>query len=278
MTEEEFELVAKDGVILRGKYWVPEGEVKAVVCLVHGLGEHSGRYTYLAKIFYESGVAVFGFDLRGHGRSEGKRGHAQSYSLLLEDVESILKKARAEFNDSPLFLLGHSLGGNIAANYILRRSTRELAGAILSSPWLTLSLSLSPWQMKLLRFINNYFPSFSINTHLDPSLLTHDLEEERAFREDPLVHTRITVGNFVKCHQAGQWAIDHAEKLKIPALVLHGNDDKITGIKGSRQFAAKGGKKVQLKIWPGLRHEPHHEKRKDMVIHFLKEWILVHSR
>jgi alpha-beta hydrolase superfamily lysophospholipase len=86
------------------------------------------------------------------------------------------------------------------------------------------------------------------------------------------------VGNFVKCHQAGKWAIDHAKKIKIPVLILHGNDDKITGINGSGEFAAKGGKKVELKIWQGLRHEPHHEKEKDVVIRFIKDWILVNSQ
>ncbi len=274
MIEEAFDLVANDGLLLKGKSYLPEGDVKVLVCIVHGLGEHQGRYAYLAQKFCTSEIAVFTYDQRGHGLSEGKRGHASSHRQLLDDVEEILKKARAEFTDLPLVLMGHSLGGGVVANYALKRSSRELKAIILSSPWLRVAFPLPAWQLKLLPTIERFLPSFTIDNNLDAFLLTHQREEAIAFKEDPLSHTRISIRNFLQCYAAGFWALENASKLKVPALVLHGDDDKITDMTASKEFVQRAGGKATFHQWTGLRHEPHHEEEKDMVIDFLKEWIL----
>ncbi len=133
MHQEEFIITAQDGLELKGQMCIPVHEPVAVVCLVHGMGEHQGRYAHVASYLVENDMAFFSHDLRGHGRSQGKRGHTPSYSHLLNDIENLLKRARREYNNLPIFLYGHSLGGNLVVNYLLRRGSSELTGAVITS-------------------------------------------------------------------------------------------------------------------------------------------------
>src|SRR5919199_2405933 len=129
----EFGWRAADGVRLYGQGWQPQGEPLAVVCLVHGQGEHSGRYAGLAAALVEAGYAVLAFDLRGHGRSEGQRGHTPSYDAWLGDIARLLEEAGNRFPRRPRFLYGHSMGGNLVLGYALRRAHADpLAGVIAS--------------------------------------------------------------------------------------------------------------------------------------------------
>ena len=128
----EYYRTTPDGQKLFGREWLPDQAPLGVVCLVHGLGEHTGRYTHLANALTAEGYALAGYDLRGHGRSEGKRGHASSYEALLDDIELLLKAVNEQFSGSPTFLYGHSLGGNLVLNYVLRRKP-GLTGVIVDS-------------------------------------------------------------------------------------------------------------------------------------------------
>ena len=124
-----------DGLPLVGRCWEPAGEPRAVVCLVHGLGEHSGRYAHVAAALNDAGYAVLACDKRGHGRSGGKRGHTPSYEALMTDIDLLLAQAEQRFPGKPRFLYGHSLGGNEVLNYALRRKP-DLAGVVATSPGL----------------------------------------------------------------------------------------------------------------------------------------------
>ncbi|MDQ3393384.1 MAG: lysophospholipase, partial [Bacteroidota bacterium] len=143
MNNEHLTLLSRDGLEIHARYWVPE-KPNAIICIVHGIGEHSGRYNEMALYMCSRGFTVFANDQRGHGKSGGKRGHSPSYSLLLDDVETLMKWARSQYPDLPLYLYGHSWGGNIVANFILKRKTKEVSGSILSSPWLELQMSIAP--------------------------------------------------------------------------------------------------------------------------------------
>ena len=268
----DIQIIASDGLELMGYSWIPDDEPKAVVCLIHGLGEHAGRYNWVAQFFNQNGLAVYAYDQRGHGRSPGKRGHAR-YEHLLEDIESLLKVARSTHLEAPIFLYGHSWGGNLVSNYILKRPTGELAAAVLTSPWIKLSFEPNGFQLKLGKMMAKFYPSFTQANGLDASHLSRDLEVGKAYSADPLVHNYISVGLFLQVQQAGMHATEHAHLLKLPALVVHGSDDKITSAKASQEFAQRAPTTIQYHLWPEMRHETHNEIGKDEVVNYTLNWM-----
>lgn len=272
MEEEQFSLITRDGLELNATMWLSPSP-KAVVCIVHGLGEHSARYQHVAGFFTQNNISVFAYDLRGHGKSEGPRGHTPSYSHLLDDVEEILKTARAEYNDLPLFLYGHSFGGNIVANYILKRNTNEIAGAVLSSSWFTAQIRPTKIEFKLAHIMNRIWPAFTQGSRFSSSMLTRDAACNQAYENDPLVHRKMSVRLGLESYDAGLWAIEHASRLKIPTLVWHGSDDAITSPEGSQQFSENAGEQTSFKLWQGAKHEPHNDLEKQEVLDYFYEWI-----
>ncbi|GAG77006.1 unnamed protein product [marine sediment metagenome] len=146
MKHSEFEFKTFDGLSLFAQSWQPESQPQAVICLIHGMGEHSGRYAHVADRLTKAGYTIFTFDLRGHGKSEGPRGHTPSYEALMQDISSLLEVANKQFPQLSSFLYGHSLGGNLVLNYILRHQP-QLEGVIVSDPWLR--LAFEPPRFKL---------------------------------------------------------------------------------------------------------------------------------
>lgn len=273
---KDFELITKDKLKLRGKYWLP-AHTKAVICMVHGLGDHMMRHAHVAEYLSENQVAVFLFDLRGHGVSGGKRGYIPSYDVLLDDVEAVLKKAKGLHSNLPLFLYGHSMGGNVVANYVLKRNTAGLAGVVISSPWFKLSFSPSAVKVALGTMMNKIYPAFTQPNEINANQLTHDPAVAKAYTEDPLVHHEISAGLFVAMFKGGEWAIKHAEAISIPALVMHGSEDPITSVAATKEFVGKVKGKITFKIWEGLRHETHNEAQRMEVIAYLKDWLLMQA-
>lgn len=272
MHTNELELSTKDGLTLVGKNWLPENEPKRIICLVHGHGEHIGRYEHFATHFVDQGIAVFAVDLRGHGKSEGKRGHAPNYDLLLSDVEELIKSARVEYNDTPIILYGHSMGGNLVAGFILQNNMKELEAAVLSSPWLTLAFDPPSAQVKLAKLVRKILPSLTQHSKLDANLLSKDAQVVSAYQNDPLVHDLMSPSLFLGMLKGGQDALKKANELKLRTLVMHGDDDKITSADSSRQFAEDSG--AEFKLWKGLKHEPHNEPEQNEVLNFVSDWIL----
>lgn len=270
---ENFTLTAKDGTSLYGSEWLADN-AKAVICLVHGLGEHGGRYQHVGEFLNSNHVSLFTADLRGHGMSEGKRGHTPSHHMLLEDVEELLMYARAAYNDLPLFLYGHSLGGNIVTNYILRKNTNELKGAIISSPWLALVTEPAPWQLKMARFVSGFWPSFTQSNQLNIDLLTNDDDVNQAYKSDALVHDKISTRMFAECYREGLWALENGHKNKIPLLIYHGTEDSITSPNASKQFAQSLEKDVTYYQWEGIKHEPHNDVKKEEVLEMILKWVI----
>lgn len=271
-TGEEFKLIATDGKPLYGMSWTPRDPL-AAVCLIHGLGEHIGRYHHVAQHLNNSGVALFGIDLRGHGHNPGKRGHAKCQDLW-DDVESLMKHARLCFLDIPLFLYGHSWGGNIVSNFVLRRSSSEIHGAVLSSPWLKLSFQPSKAEQLLARIMSRIYPSFTQSNGLSAEYLSRDPAIGEAYQSDPLVHLKISAGLFSEAMANGTYALQHAGQLTKPLLVFHGTDDKITSCRASEEFARSASHMADLKLWPDMRHETHNEYGNEEVLNYLSQWIV----
>jgi alpha-beta hydrolase superfamily lysophospholipase len=272
MQHFEFAWQTEDGLRLYAQGWQPETEPKGVVCLVHGLGEHSGRYAHLAAFLNQAGYALLAFDLRGHGQSEGQHGHTPSYDALLDDIAHLLDEAAGRYPDHSRFLYGHSLGGNLVINYALRRRPK-LAGVIATGPLFRPAFEPPAWKLTLARIMYNLWPTLAMSNELDRQVLSRDPAVVRAYNEDPLVHDRLTPRLTMDMLQAGLWSMEHAAEFPLPLLLMHGSDDRLTSAQASREFAAQAGEVCTLKIWDGFYHEIHNEPEQGLVFGYLLEWL-----
>jgi alpha-beta hydrolase superfamily lysophospholipase len=272
MEASEFELTANDGIHLHTKYWRPAAGSKAVVCLIHGLGEHSGRYAHVAKALNGAGYAVLAFDLRGHGQSGGPRGHADSSEKFLEDIEFLLAEAEKRHHGEPRFLYGHSLGGVLVLYYTLRRRP-HLAGVVSTSPGLQTSLVEQKLKVTFAKTMAAILPKMTLPTNLDADLLSHDPQVSQAYRNDPLVHDRASLAMASSTIRAIEWTKEHAGEFPTPLLLIHGTDDQIAYPSGSQEFAARVSDNCTLRLWKGLYHETQNEPEKDQVIAEIIQWM-----
>lgn len=289
-----------DGLLLYYQGWEPEGEARAAVCLVHGLGEHSGRYAHVARVLNDAGYILFGFDLRGHGRSAGRRGHTPSYEALMDDIGGLLDEAGVRYPGLPRFLYGHSLGGNLVLNYALRRSLTPLslsparrggseapppapgggqgvgplAGVIATSPAIRLPYPPPRLQVALAKAMNRLYPALQMPNGLALDGLARDPEVIRAYVSDPLVHNKISVRLALEMLAAGEWALAHAAEFPLPLLLVHGTADILTSAQASAEFAARvPASRCTLKLWEGFYHETHNEPEKAEVLAYMMDWL-----
>jgi len=275
MTANEWKWTSRDGLEMYARGWTPDGQPKAVICLVHGLGEHVNRYNHVGQAFTGAGYVLQGFDLRGHGRSGGLRGHTPSYESLLNDISDFLADAQKRHPGLPVFLYGHSMGGNQVINYALRYPD-GLRGVIVTSPWLQLVSKPGVILSFLLKIISAIFPSFSQPNGLTLADISRDPEIVSAYAADPLVHDKISARLFTVMEANALGALEHAATLKVPMLLMHGSADHISSADGSKEFAKKAGSIVTLRIWQGLYHETHNEPEKAEVIRAMLDWISGH--
>ncbi len=262
-----------DNLCIYYQLWLPEQSAKAVVCLVHGLGEHSGRYAHVAASLNNAGYALLGFDLRGHGKSDGPRGHTPAYDVLMTDIDLLLDEAAARYSGLPRFLYGHSLGGNLVLNHVLRRKP-AIAGVIATSPAIRVAVPLPAFQVALAKVMNKVRPGLQMANGLALEGLARDPDVIRAYTSDPLVHNRISVRLALEMFEAGEWALAHAAEFPAPLLLVHGTKDMITSAKASEEFAAKAPEgRCTLRLWEGFYHETHNEPEKAEVISFMIDWL-----
>ncbi|MDB5226966.1 MAG: alpha/beta hydrolase fold containing protein [Bacteroidota bacterium] len=263
---------SNDGLDIFGQKWEPEnGPVKKVICLVHGFGEHSSRYDHVAKFFTDNQYGVITYDHRGHGRSGGRKGHFPSYDEFMNDVENLLKQADQHFPNTPKILYGHSMGGNVVANFAIRRNP-VVAGVILSSPFFKPAFVPPAIKIALGKLMRNLIPSFSLPSGLDPSGISRDKEVVKKYKNDPLVFDSISSKMGIELIETGQDAIDNASKLKLPTLLFHGTEDKLTSFDASKEFVAKAGNNVTFIEYKGLYHETHNEPEKAQVLQNVLDW------
>lgn len=262
-----------DGLTIFGQYWQPETTPKALICIVHGMGEHSGRYPYFVEYFVPKGYAVFALDHRGHGKSGGQKGHMPSYDSMMNDMDKFIAEANVLFPDTPKIIYGHSMGSNVAANYAIRRKPSGIKGLLLSSPYFRLAFNPPAWKVSLGKFMSGILPSLSQPTGLDASTISRDAKEVEKYKNDPLVHDKMSAAFFVNISAAGEYAIANAAQLAIPTLVVHGDGDKLTAYSGSEAFVAASNGKATFKGWPGRYHETQNDLGKEEVFAFEEAWF-----
>jgi alpha-beta hydrolase superfamily lysophospholipase len=261
---------------LHALHW-PAADAQAVVALIHGHGEHIARYNPMAQVLNQAGIAVVGCDLIGHGESPGKRGHFPNYTEVLNSIEALLEVAHTEYPSAKSFLMGHSMGGNLVANYVLLRKP-ELAGVVLSAPWLELAFAPSTVDLTLARVMKGIFPGFTQSSKLDAAGISRDPKEVAAYRADAKVHDMVSPGLFMPVVEGGQYVLQHASEWTLPVYLYHGTGDRITSFQASERFAQQaGGDDVTFRAWEGGYHELHHDLEREAVIEALVAWITRHA-
>jgi alpha-beta hydrolase superfamily lysophospholipase len=273
---QESTFTGAGGMQMYAQAWLPAAAPRAVVALVHGFGEHGGRYTYLADALTAAGYTLSTFDHRGHGHSPGLRGHVERWDDFLADIGASLGVARAFAPNKPLFLFGHSMGGLLALNYAIR-SPEGLQGVIASAPLLA-PPNVAAWMNTVSSLLSRVKPDFSLDTGLKPEVISRDPDEIKRYRDDPYVHGRASARFGTELRSAQAWTQAHAGELRIPLLLYHGTADPLVPIGGSRTFF--GNVKVADKQWiewPDGYHESHNDLHRGDVFAAVVEWLNRHA-
>lgn len=235
--------------------WWPEQSPWASVGIIHGLGEHGGRYHRLAQTLVDNGLAVSAFDQQGHGHSPENRGWVRSYVGLLDDIAAFGEWNQKVYRDLPLVLLGHSMGGNLVINYALRDYPQPQA-LIASSPMIRLTKPPSPAFVAVARWLARLLPGFTLRSKVVAEHLMSDPLEQQLLNEDRLFHSQLSLRLGGGLLDSGEWAVQHAARLRTPLLLTHGTHDTRTSHLASAEFAAQAGDNCQLELFEGELHDP----------------------
>ncbi len=273
MTDLTFTTTSQiDGLMLFGRSYMPQSP-KAVINLVHGLGEHSGRYAQMAEWFNGHDIGVNLIDLRGHGQSMGKRGACTDIELMLDDIAALMEYTRNNIEDIPHYLMGHSMGGLLVLAYALQRPIPDIKGVISQAPALRPVHPPKPSLISFLKFIRRFWPNFSAANGLDVNAISKDKEVVSAYVADPLVHNKITAALALDMLATGEESLRNASTWEHALLLIHGDDDALTSCDASREFAAKAGIKCQFNAIEGGYHEVHNDPEKETVYNMILKWM-----
>ena len=265
----------QDGLALYFQSWQPE-QPKAVVVLLHGLAEHSGRHEGTGRSFAEAGLATYAFDHRGHGRSPGRRVHVGSFDEFRADARATLALARAELPSLPVFLLGHSQGGLVAATLALREP-EGLSGLVLSSPLLGIAPRSRPSPLRAIvgRILASVWPRALFATEVDAALLSRDPAVGKAYAADPLVSHAVSAGWYHALQLALADAHERAPSLCVPTLVLYAGEDALVDPEATARWVARAPRgQVEAFRYDRLYHEILNAPEKAEVVRRIEEWIL----
>ena len=262
-----------DGLTLWRQWWLPDGDPRAVVLLLHGLGEHSGRYEHVAAALAHAGYAVHAVDHRGHGRSEGPRAFVRNYDEFMGDLATFRRLVEAQHPGAPLFVLGHSMGANLAVGHVLDHQD-GLAGLALSGAALAPGASLKPAMIKAAKLLGRFLPKLRPDK-LDADAISRDAAVVARYRNDRLVYTgRLSAGIAGALLAAMERFPARYAELRLPILILHGTADALADVTGSRRLEAGAvNAAVTSHYYDGLYHEIFNEPEQERVIADLLTWL-----
>jgi alpha-beta hydrolase superfamily lysophospholipase len=265
------------GLDLFYQAWLPEGTPRAAVAVVHGAGDHSGRLDRLALPLEQNSFATYAFDLRGFGRSPGKRGHINRWEEYREDVRCFLQLISTQQPGTPLFLMGYSLGAGIALDFILRQP-EGLRGAIISAAPIDPAGIGSRAQIATARLLSRIFPTFTVRLNNDINGVSRDQSVLDALRSDPLHHNLVTARWGTESMAAVAWVREQAANIRLPVLFLHGSDDPFNLSGGvQRYYEQINYPDKTFIIYPGSRHEVHNDLDHAQVAADIANWMTQRS-
>ncbi len=250
----------------------PVEQARLVLAIVHGLGEHAGRYAHVARFFNERGIAVLAADMPGHGHSPDPRGHARGLDHLLERVEELRAQATHLFPGVPQVLFGHSMGGNAVLNYLIRRKPAVRA-VIATSPWIRLPQPPPAAKVFVGRLMRHIWPSLTLPNGLDPTGISRDPKVVDDYLRDPLVHDRISAALGASMLDAAKFLDTYSGQVHVPLLLLHGSADRLTDWRGTSELAERLEGPVTFQLWEGGYHELHNDLQKRQVLQAVYDWL-----
>lgn len=271
METKNISLILGSGEKLFAWYTKPSRNPRAIICLCHGWGEHSLRYTSWAEKFVHQEYAFLSWDHIGHGQSTGQRGHVPNYKVYMEEINLAINKANELFPGVPVVLYGHSMGGNIAINFALRE-INPFRLLIATSPWIKLTKKQPAILNGLVKFLNKTIPAFPISAPLNAEGISHIPEEVHKYKTDPLNHGKITPRLLTEITNSGEYALSNIASLKKPFLLLHGDEDPICSFSASSEMASKSDT-CSFIPFKRMYHELHNETCRDEVFNIIKEWL-----
>lgn len=268
---------------IKGYLWHIDEPV-SVMCVIHGVGEHAGRYDKMATFLNDNGIAVVSMDHRGHGLSKGKRGHAAPRVEVLKDVDCMIQYAVKKYPGIPLILYGHSLGGNICLHYRAEGNFNDVPSKyIISAPWLKLVKPVSKGLYHTVKLMSKICPSLGINHGCKAEDLGNE-EMIKNYKSDELLTSKVSLLTAFEGFEIANALLNGSEKNNgraenIPTMLMHGTEDKICDIEGSRTFARRyeANKNFLYLEWPGYYHEIHNggkEANGEKVLEAIKDYIL----
>ncbi len=260
-----------DGTKLVYRSWPLPGAT-VTFAVVHGLGEHSGRYERFARGMARHGMATFAVDLRGHGESEGRRGHVDSWSQWVEDTAAFVTQVerQAEHEVVPL---GHSFGGAVMLSTVRAGRLPNATRFVLSSPALKLKASVPAWKVSLGRVAARVAPTLALDNDVDPSTVSRLPEVVDAYRTDPLVHAKISARTYDEWKRAAAQNLERAGEIKIPFLILAGTADRLIDPAGSEELHRRAPARSELHLLEGRYHEPFNDRDSDEVFDLIAGWL-----
>ncbi len=256
--------------------WLPKGEPKAVLLIVHGVAEHSGRYMNVVNHFVPLGYAVYGIDHLGHGKSDGTRVYVERFADYTATLKRYFDMVRDWQPERPIFLVGHSMGGLIGALYLLDHQA-ELTGAVLSAPAVKVAGGISPAVIFIGKVLSAALPKFGV-MGLETDGVSRDPAVVKAYRNDPLVCTgKMTARWGAEFLKAMQRITAEAGRITLPLLILQGGADKLVDPDGARMlYAAVSSIDKTIKIYDGFYHEVFNEPEHDQVLRDVEAWLEAH--
>jgi alpha-beta hydrolase superfamily lysophospholipase len=275
MSALEGQLPTRDGLKLFTLTSRPDPQApKAVVVHTHGHGEHLGRYGHVIAALVAAGYAVYSYDVRGHGKSGGPRGHTPSYDLFLDDLQAVEAKARQEHPQLPMFLYGHSMGGAITLTYTLKRQP-AVKGVAVSAPAIRVAYAPPAWKVTLAKVMAGVWPTFTQSTGLQDAVpMSHDKAFLESFPDLNLTHGNMSARLGADFLTTGAYLDTHASEFTLPLLLLHGEADNTIAPAGSKDFYAHAASADKtLKLYPGMYHEVHNETDRAQVLRDLVTWF-----
>ena len=278
MIEVEDRFRTSDDITIFYREWLPEARsIDGIIFIVHGLGEHSGRYRHVAAALTEVGFACYGIDIRGHGKSSGPRAYLPDVRLAIDDLRQLIAIASAQHPQKPALLFGHSMGSLIGLEFALHYPDC-LEGIALSGTAINGEEIRPAWLVSLCLFAARYIPKLRLSPPGSPQVLTHDDEVLREWWEDPLIDKGMwRIGTSAALLRSSRRIRQRAQELTLPLLALHGSDDHLVPVSGAeflREHAQSSD--ITVKIYEGLRHELVNEIERESIISTLTEWMLAH--
>jgi len=262
---------AADGARLALRRAPAAGRARGALILLHGFGDHSGRYAEVAAWFAERGIGVWALDQRGHGRSPGRRGHVSRFAQFVSDVAALRKLVGGE-ESAPQLLLGHSFGGTVVLRY-LETAPEGVAGAIVSSPFLAVTMAVPLWKRAVARALLDLLPARPVATGLDVAHLSTDPAVGQAAKSDHLYHRVMTPRAYHEILAAQRAVVAEGDRIAVPLLVLLAGDDRIVSRAASEAFARGLKGDVSVTVYESFFHEIFNEPQRARVYRDVERWL-----